>query len=415
MEQAARAAGVHRATLYRWEQGETQPRLAELEGLLLALRASTEQTRHALALMDVPRARARVQSEISQISVHVGIGPMPDGGALLQTMRLRRGLSREAVAARIGVTTRTLRRWEDGDVWPPAERLHTLCYALHAHKDEVVALTTGVFAPGPGGLASSSADLVERYDAFRSISSASAEEETLRDLRFLTFEAQAWAMATRQDAARGLLADMYAQHAQHCSIWGRYHEAGEKADRALEIGAAAGLPPALLARAAIVGARAAVYRGERPLPKRGLERLRVWSGRALPPEFHAWLLSDIAHYLALEGQDEAAVDIAGAARHVAEEALPIEQALRRLDEIKVLVHVGRTGSALERLFPVPAEFARIRVQYALMGVKALRMVGDDAAAHALLSEIALQADTSALEAHDRTVSRAQEEAQALWL
>jgi hypothetical protein len=127
------------------------------------------------------------------------------------------------------------------------------------------------------------------------------------------------------------------------------------------------------------------------------------------------LLSDIAHYLALEGQDEAAVDIAGAARHVAEEATPIEQALRRLDEVKVLVHVGRTGSALERLFPVPAEFARIRVQYALIGVKALRMVGDDAAAHALLSDISVQASTSALEAHDRTLSRAQEEAQALWL
>src|SRR5437016_2875076 len=112
LEQAARAAGIGRVTLNRWETGVHQPRLPELEALLGALRADPQRKRQALALMDAPRARKRTRALIAQIGERAGIGPMPNGGDLLRAMRMRRGLSREAAAERIGVSTRTLRRWE---------------------------------------------------------------------------------------------------------------------------------------------------------------------------------------------------------------------------------------------------------------------------------------------------------------
>jgi transcriptional regulator with XRE-family HTH domain len=57
MEQAASAAGVHRATLYRWEQGKVLPRLWELDALLKVLEA-TGQTKAAGAGADGRATRA---------------------------------------------------------------------------------------------------------------------------------------------------------------------------------------------------------------------------------------------------------------------------------------------------------------------------------------------------------------------
>jgi transcriptional regulator with XRE-family HTH domain len=390
--QAAREAGIHRATLYRWEQGETQPRLAELEGLLRALRASAEQRHHALALMDVPRARAQVQSEIAQVAAGAGIGPMPDGGALLQAMRWRHGLSREFVASRLGVTTRTLRRWEDGEVWPPPERLHALCSTLHAHQAEFVALTTGAFAPRPGGWESpaavSQADLMDRFYSFLGAPTLSAEEEILRDLRFLMYEVQAWSMAARRDSARGLLAEVYAHHGQYLTVWGRFAEAADRADRVMEMGPAQ-VARSTLARAALVGAYGAVFREERPMAKRGLSRLRSWMATDLPPEFRAWLLSDTARYLSLEGHEESALDNAAAASRAAVGADPIELALRRLDEARLLVGYGHAGPALAALSDPPDQvtFPRIYVHYGLTQVEALLLAGDADDAQRFLSDL----------------------------
>ena len=45
---AAQAAGVHRTTLYRWEQGDALPHLSELEALLSALGADPNQKQQAM-------------------------------------------------------------------------------------------------------------------------------------------------------------------------------------------------------------------------------------------------------------------------------------------------------------------------------------------------------------------------------
>src|SRR5262249_42250266 len=111
MAQAAEKAGVHRATLHRWEKGLAQPRLSELTTLFSALEVSEPQKRNALRLMDAPRAARVVQQEVIQIAAQTGVSAMPHGGDLLRAMRLRRGLSLEAASRPVEVTGGTLRRW----------------------------------------------------------------------------------------------------------------------------------------------------------------------------------------------------------------------------------------------------------------------------------------------------------------
>ncbi|MBV9471170.1 MAG: helix-turn-helix transcriptional regulator, partial [Abitibacteriaceae bacterium] len=56
--QAARAAGIGRVTLNRWEMGMQQPRALELEALLGALTATRQEHQQALGLLNTPQARA---------------------------------------------------------------------------------------------------------------------------------------------------------------------------------------------------------------------------------------------------------------------------------------------------------------------------------------------------------------------
>ena len=49
--ETARQAGFHRTTLDRWERGDTQPRLSELNALLGVLGADGRQKSAALHLM----------------------------------------------------------------------------------------------------------------------------------------------------------------------------------------------------------------------------------------------------------------------------------------------------------------------------------------------------------------------------
>src|SRR5438067_2521649 len=73
-----------------------------------------------------------------------------EGAARLRAMRLRQGWTQEQVAARVGVVRTTAAHWERGERLPSAEQTQALCYALGAHEEELLALTTGRFAGTPG-------------------------------------------------------------------------------------------------------------------------------------------------------------------------------------------------------------------------------------------------------------------------
>jgi transcriptional regulator with XRE-family HTH domain len=370
LQQATRAAGISLSALDRWETGVNQPRLSELEALLTALRASAKQRGQVLALMDAPRARAQVQDKIFRIAQQTGLGPMPNGGDLLRAMRLRRGLPLEAVAARLGVTVRTLRRWERADVWPGMEQLHRLCYALGAHEEELVALTSGQFLQTPTtgvtSLERARARMQQLLDLDQIISRLA-----LTELGYLTLEAELWPLATRSVEGRRLLAEAYANHAQFLSRLDRFGEAGQHAERALDLIPEKSRPEMFWLRAGIVSALSAVRRGAQPTPKRGLDQLRHWLPLARWPEFEAWVLADMAEYLSLSGEAEVALSLSKQACQVAERCEgPIELRMRQRDRARLLLRMERPEEALPLLTIVERENPWPRADISLLRTEA---------------------------------------------
>ena len=129
----AHQAGISRTTLSRWEAGQTQPRMTELEAVLLVLEVSPAQRLEALSHMEAPRAIKLLRE--------VGGEACPVRGDLLRIMRLRRGWTQQETAKRTGIAQSTLARWERTEDWPSAERLQLLCHALYANEAELAALS----------------------------------------------------------------------------------------------------------------------------------------------------------------------------------------------------------------------------------------------------------------------------------
>jgi transcriptional regulator with XRE-family HTH domain len=239
MVQVAQMAGLHRATLDRWEKRQVQPRLQELAALLSALDASQEERRHALTLLDAPRAHTLVRLERERRAEEAGLGPMPHGGELLRAMRLRRGWALDDVALHLGVTTATLRRWEKAEAWPSVERLHRLGYILGAREEEIQALLCGRFSQGappesganrPEKAASA---LVERME--QCARTFYEPPFGLKDLELLALRSQAWTLAAHSEIGVRLLAKVYALTCKFCSYRDRYREAISAAERYFEL------------------------------------------------------------------------------------------------------------------------------------------------------------------------------------
>ena len=353
MVDAARKAGLHRATLDRWEKGATQPRLTELDALLKALDANARQKQAALQLMETPRAMRQVRSEMTEIAEQSGMGSMPHGGELLYAMRMRRGVSLDEAARAALVTSGTVRRWEKMDVWPSIEQLHRLCYALGAQEEEIVALTLGQFSRTPRREKVSLEDVQARLHhlfemAFRKASEGSPMTDIpLLDLMYLQMEADTWPLALRSAAGKQMLIKLYAHHSHILSANERLAEAGRIANRALELIENKLKPERFWMYPVIVSARAQALGGAHPAPKRALERLRPWASMSQWPEMQAWLMADMAKYLNMNGESEAALTLAEqGCQQAAKMEDGVELYLRRMDKARILLSMGRSSEAL---------------------------------------------------------------------
>jgi transcriptional regulator with XRE-family HTH domain len=374
LEQAAQAAGLSRSAVNRWETGVNQPRLAELNALLEALGASPQQRRAAIAQMDAPRAQAQVQAEVTHIAEQVGIGPKPNGGDLLRALRMRRSLSLEVVAERLGVTVRTLRRWENTEVWPSTEQLHQLCYVLKAQEEEVIALTCGRFALRSSekrvSLEALETELRELLRNFHNISNLAAIY-ALADMTYLALEARIWPLAARDPAARNLLASFYARHADHLAGMNRFVEAARYVERAFEMLPKRQPSEPFWLYAGIASARTLVYRGTQPAPARGIRQLRYWLPLAQEPAFQAWILADIAKYEALQGEMTQALQLAEqACRVVVRCENTTEWTLRQQDQAQVALAASRPEEALSLLTKQEALAPRQRAKARLLQAEA---------------------------------------------
>jgi transcriptional regulator with XRE-family HTH domain len=334
----ARRSGVSKATLSRWESGERLPRIPELEAVLSALNTDSSQRSHLLAAIEAPRAVRHLR--------HTAVVPPPTTGELLRALRHRKGWSPERLASVLKVSRVSVVRWEHGERIPSNEQIQAICYALSAREDELIAMTCG------------------RLRTSRPTGPATIEdiELTLRGLKFglyrgmeelvlWTLERQAWELLAHIPTVLPLLAEVYLLNGHHNSVHRRWSEIPAFTDKASALMGDLPEYPHLRIRVEILRATAAVYEMTTPYTRRGLYILSsVLELAKEQPEYHAWVLSDMANYLEMEGQIGSALELSVKAVSVAEMAEnPIEFHLRRMDYGDQLIRAGRSADALRVL------------------------------------------------------------------
>jgi transcriptional regulator with XRE-family HTH domain len=399
LSQLAARAALGRRTLSYWEANTYQPRLPELQAVLEALGASDAQRQQAITLIHAPRAAQSLRDEPQLLRQPEEIGPMISGGDLLRAMRHRRRLLLEPVASALGVSGGTLSRWEQGKVVPSVEHLDALLTLLRAHPEEQAVLKTALpFLRSPLPEQASSCDALRaRFMDFLHMH-YERRSDPLHDLCFLTFAATAWPMATGQKAGRELLAEIYAHYATYLADALRYGEAKQYALRALDLQEDKSTPESYYVRAAIVCAKASVHGGRQPMPQRGLEWLRLWLPLTRPAAFRAWILGDIAGYVALEGALETALELSKQACHIAEEqAHPNEVHFRQLGLARLQIQAGQAEEALSRVILRPQDDPFWQAMVELVWVEGLLALGERSSAHGWLQRLIDDIERNGLE------------------
>ena len=350
LEQTAQNAGIGRVTLNRWETGAHLPRLPELEQVLSALEITGRDRLRALKMLEAPCAQMYLQEEVRKIGNH-DIGVMPHAGELLQAMRLRYGMSQEALAQAVGVTARSIRLWENGEVWPPNEKLHLACFTLRASPSEVVALTCGRFELPSNGEDISIDKILNRLKQVEQWATLSSSY-SLCDLEYLQLEAQGWKLAKYQDIGKILLAKIYTSHARNLSLSFQDNNAGAYALRALNLLPKGATPPkdefwhtaiilyaVSLAQSQRIGKTLEAY-----------DMLDQWLPSVNNPLFSSWIHSIMGTLLLDIGDQKCALKQAEMACKIAEGCQsPMELRLRRLDLANILIGAGQGEKAMPLL------------------------------------------------------------------
>lgn len=399
LEAVSRQAGISRVTLNRWERGTHQPRLTELEAVLKVLEASPKQRRQAMNLLDAPRAKTLIREEIHRIAEQRDLGPMPQRGDLLRTMRHRRGISQEVLAQQIGVSARTLHRWEYSEAWPTVEQLHALCFALKAHEAEVIALTVGRFAPQspPSSESSSLEGIRARLRQLKALENRLPL--AIEELGYLALEADAWPLALHRAEGQTLLADICCMYANFLQRLWRYDDAKRYGERAMELypEKARTTPNQVIAGTIIV--TSPIHRTRRPAKKWELDHLRFWLSEAQPwPHLISLVQSKIFCSFYAERASEAALQINREAIQSAERTEdPVILHQRQWGRGEVLLQQGRPQEALSWLAEAEDDFPCLRIRHRMLLARAYLALNQRSHAHDFLEKVFCDIHTHQLE------------------
>lgn len=352
----AQRAGVSKATLSQWETGKRQPRIPELEAVLDALNVSAARRAVLLAALAEPRALRRLRQVAAD-----DLGTPPHIGDLLRALRLRRRWTQEQTGKTLGVDRTTVVHWERGSRRPSGHQIQALCFALHAREDELIALTTERFVQGPLEEGRSWQERAERI-AQTLLAVFYGQEPMCQDLSLWSLQREAWLLAAQNEGASPVLSLVLTYHAEYQCEQERWDDSRALSQRVLRLSRDRKIDPDMPVRAALVRAESAVYGGHAVVPERGRLVLQEHLHSAASPAVKAWLLSDLADYVSLEGQRSLAL-------HLAEKAIEIAQTcentaevyLRRRDYARLLLRDGRSGEALT-LAEEPVVYGRL--QYA---------------------------------------------------
>ena len=331
-------AGIGKATLSAWENDKAQARLTELEAVCNALNLTVGERQEILRRLDAPRA--------IQVLRQTEADSPPVGGDLLRAMRLRQGRTQQDTASQIGVAQATLAKWERSDDWPAAERLHALCFVLRGRPEEFRVLCAGRFLPAPLiGAEFDPAVLMERLAIARH--DATLESEALRDLRFLSIEADLWNLRGQNPQVEGEITGVYSEHAVMLAERGRMAEAHRYAERALARARRGICEQDIWLSAALVAAKCAGHPSKNAQPA-AADLLINFLPQAKFPERRAWMHSDIALYQARAGDLDSALTQSRMACEIAQDCRwPGEFYFRQCDRAKILLLAGRPGEARE--------------------------------------------------------------------
>jgi transcriptional regulator with XRE-family HTH domain len=359
LETVSQQAGISRVTLNRWETDVCLPRLPELEAVLRVLGASAKQCSQALTLLNAPRARAAVQEKIARLADQKDLGEMPQRGTLLRVMRLRRRLSQEELAAQIGISPRTLHRWETSETQPTVEQIHAFCFAVGAHEEEVIALTVGRFAThdfSPASLEELKARLEQLGGVYR------GRPPVQTELHYLMLKSEIWQRALRSIEGQQMLSLLVASYGMFLHHVQRNAEAAHYGMRALDL-----LPSGsrLHDRHIIAGTLAVVCPAlsrNRSFSKNQISDLKFWMDKTEScRDLEGWMLAFSADSCALKGDYEEALRVNQLALDSLERhSTPFEVRARKWDRARYLTRMGRAEEALAWLPLDPNEAPNFR-------------------------------------------------------
>lgn len=383
--EVARLSGVSKASLSRWETGTHLPRIPELEAVFSALNADTSERFQLLSAIEAPRAVRQLR--------HATAVPPPTVGDLLRALRLRKGWTPEQLASALHVNRTSVGRWEQGERLPSTEQIQAICYALDAREEELTALTCGRARPSrpPGPVA------IEDIDkTLRTLQAGLCRG--MEELLFWTMEYQVWELLAQDSTVLPLAAEVYIFNGQHSRINGRWSEIPACTDKACALLGKLPADSRLRIHQEILRATAAVHQSGTPRPRLGLRILAPLLEVATDqPEYHAWVLSDMAKYQAMDGQSDSALELAVQAIAVAERSVHrVEAELRRMDYADLLIRAGRPADALS-IFP---NADLIGPEALLVRVEAEYQVGNHSEAASIL-QIAIEQIETSKQAHLR--------------
>jgi transcriptional regulator with XRE-family HTH domain len=134
LSELARRSQVGKATISRWENGESQPAIPVLDAVLKTLEVPVERYEQAYALIGAPRGVRALRATEDRLRgefTELGIGTLTPGD-LIRAMRLRSGLKSYQLAERLGVSRAAISLWERGERKPDVELLDRIAEALGA-------------------------------------------------------------------------------------------------------------------------------------------------------------------------------------------------------------------------------------------------------------------------------------------
>ena len=177
---------------------------------------------------------------------------------------------------------------------------------------------------------------------------ATPESEALRDLRFLSIEADLWNLRAQNKRVAGEITAVYSEHAVMLAERGRMAEANLYVERALARARQGICVQDVWLSAALVAAKRTGLPPKNADPVAAARLLMNLLPQAKLPERRAWMYSDIALYQARAGDLDSALTWSKKGCEIAQDCAWFgEFYFRQCDHAKILLLAGRPGEARE--------------------------------------------------------------------